>query len=263
MVGSELNACHAVRGVLRSFVIRGLHGEHHTIDLTGRRYLYMHGLASVMRGTKSEALLKVALREGGSMTRFDMRGHGKSVGSLLDLRISDLIQDTEAVLDRIGGGLPHVLVGSSLGGLVASWVCARRPELVAGLVLLAPAFEFCSRICNRAHRLKSKQGKTLLRLPSSYVPDGFITLSEEVVHDVVANGLDNEMLLASQIKTPVFIAHGELDDVVPPHTSMKFLERVEAPTHMMLVPGGDHRLNREIGSVLEQSMRFLKEQNIR
>ncbi len=51
------------------------------------------------------------------------------------VRIADYVADTEAVLDELGASA--VLVGHSVGALVAQVVAARRP--VRALVLLAPA----------------------------------------------------------------------------------------------------------------------------
>lgn len=106
-------------------------------------FVYLHGLGSVRDGEKSRSLLSYAAARGRGFTRFDFRGHGESSGHLSDLLLSDVIADGIAVLEEAGRS---VLVGSSLGGLVASWVADARPELVQALVLLAPAFGFLHRL---------------------------------------------------------------------------------------------------------------------
>lgn len=66
------------------------------------------------------------------LARFDKRGHGLSdLGGAT--RIEDLADDAAALIDRLGG--PAIVVGVSIGGLIAQSLAARRPDLVAALVL--------------------------------------------------------------------------------------------------------------------------------
>jgi pimeloyl-ACP methyl ester carboxylesterase len=66
----------------------------------------------------------------------DLRGHGESDWPEPPAyRLSDLGEDLDAVLDALGPR-PVVLVGHSMGGRIAVWVAARRPERVRALVLL-------------------------------------------------------------------------------------------------------------------------------
>lgn len=48
----------------------------------------------------------------------------------------ELADDAAAFVDRVVGE-PVVVTGHSMGGMVAQWLAARRPDLVAGLVLTA------------------------------------------------------------------------------------------------------------------------------
>ena len=53
-----------------------------------------------------------------------------------------IIDELEAVLDRIGIREPAVLVGHSMGSLIVRGFAARRPERTAGLVLIDPPTEW-------------------------------------------------------------------------------------------------------------------------
>lgn len=64
----------------------------------------------------------------------DLRGHGES-GRAKDYRFDDFVDDVHQILKRLKGR-PVVLVGSSIGGLVALMVAATYPTLVDGVVLL-------------------------------------------------------------------------------------------------------------------------------
>ncbi|SDT04028.1 alpha/beta fold hydrolase [Jiangella sp. DSM 45060] len=69
---------------------------------------------------------------------FDARGSGRSDRPLEPERyqVGELVADALAVLDAAGAGRA-VLVGNSLGGLVAYLVAALHPDRVAGLVLIS------------------------------------------------------------------------------------------------------------------------------
>jgi len=72
---------------------------------------------------------------------FDHRGHGRSDGARGALRASsDLVDDLAAVVDSTASA-PILLVGHSMGGLVALRHALARPETVAALVLSSPALD--------------------------------------------------------------------------------------------------------------------------
>lgn len=64
----------------------------------------------------------------------DLRGHGES-GRAKHYRFDDFVDDVHQILQELDGR-PVVLVGSSIGGLVALIVAATYPMLVDGVVLL-------------------------------------------------------------------------------------------------------------------------------
>ena len=72
------------------------------------------------------------------LIRYDKRGHGLSdcpEGEWgMDAHISDLV----ALLDRLDAR-PAVIVGLSVGGMIAQGLALRRPDLVSGLVLMDTA----------------------------------------------------------------------------------------------------------------------------
>jgi pimeloyl-ACP methyl ester carboxylesterase len=197
-------------------------------------YVFLHGLGSVRHGEKSEALLEHARARGRGFCRFDFRGHGGSSGRIGYTTVGELIRDGEAVLERIGRS---ILFGSSLGGLVAAFLAARRPEQVAGLVLVAPAFGFMARMERRLDvEGRMRAGEAAFHVHRRVLDD--------------AATLD-ETGLPARILAPVLVAHGTDDDVVPLAFSARFLADVPHDRKQLwAVPGGDHRLNRQIGEVL-------------
>ncbi len=67
----------------------------------------------------------------------DLRGHGDSSATFDRYGDEATSDDLLAVVEALGGG-PAVLVGASLSGGAAVIAAGRRPEAVAGLVLLGP-----------------------------------------------------------------------------------------------------------------------------
>src|SRR5262249_19661437 len=90
--------------------------------------LYAHGFGSTRGGIKADALEAACVRRGWPFAAFDFRGHGRSGGSLLELRGSGLLDDLAAVADHLEGrGIRRLFpVGSSMGGWAASWFALNR-----------------------------------------------------------------------------------------------------------------------------------------
>jgi pimeloyl-ACP methyl ester carboxylesterase len=99
--------------------------------------LFVHGL-----GGESLDWADVATLLAGRVDAYalDLPGFGQSPPpSDHDLSIDAHVRAVAAAIGAIGRGPVH-LVGNSLGGAVATRVAAERPDLVASLVLLSPAF---------------------------------------------------------------------------------------------------------------------------
>ena len=65
---------------------------------------------------------------------YDLRGHGRSSVGDGDGTLAQLGNDLIAFLEKVTG--PAVVVGFSLGGTIALWAAAQRPDLVTGAVVL-------------------------------------------------------------------------------------------------------------------------------
>lgn len=98
---------------------------------SGSPILLLHGLAG-----HGEEWAETAgwLRDGYRVFALDMRGHGYSERRPADVSVHALVEDAVAVIDLIGP--PVVLVGQSLGGVIALLVAARRPDLVSALIMI-------------------------------------------------------------------------------------------------------------------------------
>jgi len=221
-------------------------GERIVVDRlrgTAPAYVFLHGLGSVRDGEKSRALLRHAHARGRAAARFDFRGHGESSGRIGAVTFTELLADAGAVLDAVG---PAVLVGSSLGGLVAAHLAAARPRDVRAVALLSPAFGFLPHMRD----LLDDQGRL-------HTGEGVaFAIEERALADAARH---DEQALPRRLSMPVFLAHGSDDDVVPPALSAAFAAAVpHQAVDLWIVPGGDHRLSRDIAAILDRMEALLQ-----
>jgi 3-oxoadipate enol-lactonase len=92
--------------------------------------LYLHSLGADLR-IFDQVVARLPQRP---HLRFDLRGHGLSDAPAGDYAIAQLADDALRVLDAAGAD-KAVLVGVSVGGMVALRAALDHPERVAGLVL--------------------------------------------------------------------------------------------------------------------------------
>jgi abhydrolase domain-containing protein 10 len=213
-------------------------------DGEGAVGVFVHGFRSHCGGDKALGLAGHAADRGYPWLRFDLGGHGASGGEFDAFRLSALLADLEAVLDFLGGR-PVVLAGSSMGGWLATLAALRRPRQVAGLLLIAPAFNF----------IRNRFGTLLAPFLARWQEEGTMTFDDpyggepfRLDHDIIADAEGLDVLEpAPRLSCPVRILHGEHDEVVPVSVSREFVARARAPSlTLTVIPGGDHRLNTAI-----------------
>jgi pimeloyl-ACP methyl ester carboxylesterase len=98
--------------------------------------LYLHGFASSPQSSKATFFSERFAERGVSMQTPDL-----NLPDFSTLTVSRMLGQVDETLDRFPTG-PAVVIGSSLGGLVAVHSAARHPARVQALVLLAPALDF-------------------------------------------------------------------------------------------------------------------------
>lgn len=104
------------------------------LDVPGGKpsVLFLHGLAGRAREWGRTAS---ALKGSHRVLAPDQRGHGRSERRPHDMSPEALVGDVAFWIDQLSTG-PMILVGQSLGGLIAFLTAARHPRLVRGLVVV-------------------------------------------------------------------------------------------------------------------------------
>jgi len=227
---------------------------------TGPVGLFLHGFRSNSRGDKALALAAHARQRNYSWARFDLAAHGESSGQFSDQKLSGWLTDAVCVARRYAPR-PLILVGSSLGAWLAVLMAAQVDLHVAGLVLLAPAFNFLQRRYETLPAVTQALWQTqgYLTVPDPY--EGDPAASYRLSYDLLADAKRYDVLSSPvTLPCPLIILHGAQDDLVPLFVSEQFLAHVVAPEHELLViPRGDHRLNGAIPEILMAVDRLWKQ----
>ncbi len=204
--------------------------------------VFLPGFRSDMQGGKALALEAHCRNAGRAFVRFDYTGHGRSEGRFEEGTVGAWRADVLEVLDRLTAG-PQVLVGSSMGGWLMLLAALARPERIAGLVGIATAADFATRLMEK--RLPDAAKAALARdgivhLPSAYTPE-----PTPVTKRLVEESRTHELLHAPiPLRCPVRLIHGTADPDVPWQLSLELLQRLEsAEVELHLVKDGDHRLS--------------------
>lgn len=104
-------------------------------DPAGAPVLFAHALGLNLNAW--EGLLP-HLPKGLRLVMMDMRGHGKSDNSAPPYAMGTLVRDAEIVCETLGLR-DCVMVGNSIGGIIAQGLAAKRLDLVRALVLAGTA----------------------------------------------------------------------------------------------------------------------------
>jgi uncharacterized protein len=214
--------------------------------------IFLPGFGSVRRGEKATRLGAELPPRGVRFLALDFQGLGNSNGEFRTLTLSRQLSDYESARERLLPATRHVIVGSSMGGLVACLAAARDPARIAGLVLVAPAFGFRDRFERRIGPELLAQWERKGSLP--YRGEFFeVDLAFDILRD--ARAIDETALVAS-LSQPVLVIHGDRDETVPIEESERAIAAMRAPVEFIRVAGGSHRLERHLDLLVDKIARF-------
>jgi alpha-beta hydrolase superfamily lysophospholipase len=209
--------------------------------------LFLHGIG--MHGEPYASIAAGFTTRGLPLVVPDLRGHGGSDGTKGELAPPHVLRaDLGAVIGFINKrypGAPVVLAGESMGGLFAADYAWRGERPLAGLALLAPAFDI-------------QLGQLLAPEPADLLTPGLVSLDADVrlnpstrepgfikarrkdplaLHKVSVlsylgkiKSLQVELAFAGdEIKLPLLVCVGGKEKIVDPAAMKQFYKRVATP----------------------------------
>ena len=200
----------------------------YSIEGEGPPLYFIHGIGS--RKATWEALIE-DLRTDFTCVSFDLRGHGESPVPPVPYSLDELVEDLEALRQRLGHERIHV-VGHSLGGQIGPAYARTHPECVETVVLLSTAAgrtsEDSAKVKGVVAMMREKGVKPVLKtLINRWYTDEFVASRPDAVEARVKQVVDTpeEVFLSvfdiyastemlpwlSQLDCACLVMTGELD----------------------------------------------------
>ncbi len=203
--------------------------------------IYLHGFASGPGSRKARFFRERLAEEGIEAAVPDL-----ARGDFENLTISGQLE----VLGEVAGSETVALVGSSMGGYVASLFAARKPERVDRLVLLAPAFGFAQRWPTVVGEAGMKIWLDTGKLPVFHYAEGRMRDLGIAMYE------DSRKWEAEPgFKQPALIFHGLNDAVVPVQASRAFVAK--HANARLTEMDSDHELTDVLPAIWEGCRDFL------
>lgn len=160
----------------------------------------------------------------------------------------------DCVDEQLALGKEIILVGFSMGGVIATYLAATRR--IKRLILIAPAFTYIT--LNNVTNTVTKKFKSDVPVTE----DGYIPLPSSFTA-TFRNIVDEHKDDIAQVTCPILIFHGMEDELIPYSSSRKIVKKIKHSQHrLVLLNDADHHLlDNEISQkiVLQLSQDFIEE----
>jgi pimeloyl-ACP methyl ester carboxylesterase len=209
------------------------------------RYAYLHGFGSSPSSKKGQHLERMFSGFGIELLVPDL--NRPSFSRLSPVAI---LHELESLLGRDPSGPRVRLIGSSLGGWLATLFAAQHPTRVDRLMLIAPAFDF-------GQRWRERLGEAGIE---RWLADGdaLFPNADGAQVPVHARFLLEACELPQRpiVPVPTLILHGVNDDVIPIDSSRRYAR--EAPQVELIELPADHALSDHEARVAAEAQRFFE-----
>ena len=219
-------------------------------------FLCLHGLVDTLEIWDRLVDPLAAL---GEVVRYDQRAHGESDAPPGEYAREDLAGDAVAVLDQLGIERA-VLIGHSMGGIVAMTTALAHPDRVAGLVLIGTASQCSERVAGFYDRIaaagESEGNEGLARVIYGRDTDrrvrgdaGGIARVTRTLKSLYTDPLTPKL---AGLACPVLLLVGERDPMGP-RASEIILDHLPSAT-LRVVPEQGHWLHVDVPDVVMDSL---------
>lgn len=221
--------------------------------------LIFHGFTADKDHPLLTAAASKVVGRGMLAVRLDFNGHGDSEGDFRNMTVVNEVEDANALLGRVLDGSLGIharrifLLGHSQGGVVTGLLGGLYPDVVSGLVLLAPAATLVDdAVCGSTRGLEYDP----LHIPAlqdykGRKLGGFYLRTAQVLP---------VYQIAARFDGPVCLVHGTADQVVDPKASLRY-RRAFHHAELHLLDGLDHSLiNRDPDTAAKIAADWLADQ---
>jgi pimeloyl-ACP methyl ester carboxylesterase len=241
---------------------------------TGRPALLIHGIgSSAASWTDLVPLLQPYVRP----IAIDLRGHGDSGRPATGYLYDDYIADLDRIIEAMGLDCP-VLIGHSLGGIVALWWAAKHPDAAGGVIAIdsplrsgeefRPAFdrwiaenampveELSAAYLAQHPEWSPEQARRRATIMTGTAPGVFAELKQDSLRHHGADRIDE----LTGIQSPILLVRGEPEagSMVHPADAETLVNRLPAAT-VEVIAQGSHTLHRQFpDTFVAAAARFLQ-----
>jgi len=222
-------------------------------DGQGPPIVLIHGIMGAPRMTYANLLH--ALDSHFRVILPDLRGFGRTRHPKTTYHHAASADDLAGLIERLGAAPAHVL-GHGMGGIIAQNLALRHPAAVKSLILLStgsyvhPGFEeyFKKKILD--YYDKFKDDGMVAEYNKEDDPINYLRWAEFAIRD--GTYADTRDRLA-ELRCPVLVLHGELDEQYPVAHARLFKERLPR-CRLEILPGRGHVLFFEAPELVGQAV---------
>jgi carboxylesterase len=165
-----------------------------------------------------------------------LAGHGTEPEALTHLTWHDWLHSATEGLERLLHGRQHVVVvGFSMGGLLALHLCAAHPDSISGLVTISSPIFFRDRRIHLIPMVRHVVRWHSIRRPSSNIDPAATTRYHSyrryplVAVDQLLDLMRVTRKIIPRVKIPSLIMHGLRDRVIHPKSAAYLFNRIGSP----------------------------------
>lgn len=190
----------------------------------------------------------------------DLRGHGESDVPKEDITIEKLSEDVHEVISKLGLG-PAMVIGHSMGGIIAQYLSLYHDEDVSAMVLVAT---LCTGLTTNMETRNLISGKIMKDTPRlgyknafskhfdewfksmsdtthlSWIKEQMLKTPEKIALDLVKGILNvNLREQLHRVKVPTLVIGGESDTSTTPAVCREIADGIK-DSELVLIPGVGH-----------------------